>query len=88
MFCSKREALKKCCGCTCIARLPAQDPVMPEHDLQYDVTLLLCGVNYCFMLNMVSEYAVPEVANVHIAFGQECDGETGSLPLPGHIATQ
>jgi hypothetical protein len=40
------------------------------------------------MLNMVSEYAVTEMANVHIAFGQACDSETGSLPLPGHIATQ
>jgi len=36
-FHSKRETLKKCSGCTCIARLPVQDPRMPEHELQYGV---------------------------------------------------
>jgi hypothetical protein len=56
--------------------------------IECDVTLLLCEVSYCCVLNMVSEYAVAEVANVHNVFGQACDSETGSLPLPGHIATQ
>lgn len=37
VFCSKSETLKKCSGCTCIARLPVQDRRMPEHDLQYGV---------------------------------------------------
>lgn len=33
----KREALKKCSVCTCIARFLVRDPLMPKHDVQYEV---------------------------------------------------
>jgi hypothetical protein len=33
---SKRQVLRKCSGCTCIASLPMRDAVMPKHDVLYE----------------------------------------------------
>jgi len=36
--------------------------------MECDVTFLLREASHCCILNMVNEYAVAEVANVHTAF--------------------